>query len=272
MNDLPRRLQHVHGLAALCAALMLATVVLSAFMRLSLAGFGCEPWPACAAQIARDAAQGQAVATTPPGVTAARMAHRVVASMVLVLALTLTWTTLRPRPLLRREAALAAAILALTLGLAVLGVFTPGARAPAVMLGNLLGGFLTFALCARLAAPQEPGRAGLGGWAIAAALAVVLQAALGALVSRAHALPGPDSTSLQALHDTGAAILLPLLALLAALAGWRGRRRGAIVLALLVLLQAALALLAGPGAPSLAAVLLHNALAALTLALVVRLV
>ena len=47
---------------------------------------------------------------------------------------------------------LVAALLVLALGLAGLGIVTPGSRLPAVAMGNLLGGFAMLAICARLAA------------------------------------------------------------------------------------------------------------------------
>ena len=40
----------------------------------------------------------------------------------------------------------------LALALATLGIATPGARLPAVAMGNLLGGFVMLALCWRLVA------------------------------------------------------------------------------------------------------------------------
>lgn len=75
--DPQRRLRLLQRLAWACAALMLATISLSAFMRLSQAGLGCADWPACYAQQYANAAGH--------GVAAARLAHRFVASATLVL-------------------------------------------------------------------------------------------------------------------------------------------------------------------------------------------
>jgi cytochrome c oxidase assembly protein subunit 15 len=295
-------------MALFAAVLMLATITLSAFMRLSQAGVGCEPWPGCYAQAARDAAQGVATPVVAGhGVAAARLAHRVVASLVLILAIAMVLSTWLTKPALPREGWLAAAVLALAVGLAVLGIVTPGARVPAVTLGNLLGGFLMLALCGRLAAPVQTHSAPLGAWAVAGAGVVTLQVVLGALVSGSMAalscnglsdcmsaaqaggwpwqalnpwqLPVLDTSArvnpagalTQWLHRVGALIVLPMLALLGALAWQRGRRRAAGALLLLVALQTVTGLLASSGGLPIAGVLLHNLFAALSLALLVRL-
>lgn len=295
-------------MALFAAALMLATITLSAFMRLSQAGIGCEPWPGCYAQAARDAAHGVAASgVAGHGVAAARLAHRVVASLVLILAIALVLSTWLTKPALPREGWLAAAVLALAVGLAVLGIVTPGARVPAVALGNLLGGFLMLALCARLAAPAPSPGGGLGAWAVLGAAVVALQIGFGALVSGSlaavscqgladcldtaqaagwpwqalnpwhvplldtSARVNPAGSLSQWVHRVGALIVLPMLALLGALAWQRGRRRAAGVLLLLVGLQTAMGLLASAGGQLIVVVLLHNLFAALSLALLVRL-
>jgi heme a synthase len=298
MNEPDRRLQLIRRMALLCTLLMLATIVLSAFMRLSQAGLGCSDWPACYGQASASLQAGH-------GVAAARLAHRVVASLVLILAITLTLSTLATAPRLKREGSQALALLLLALGLAALGIVTPGARVPAVTMGNLLGGFLMLALSARLAAPAE--RPGLGVWALAAALVVGVQIALGALVSGSlaalacssladcHALARTSGWTWQALnpwhvplleasprvnpagalaqwaHRVGALLVLPMLALLG-LRAWRhGRARAGIALGLLAALQTALGLLATSTGQPIGLVLLHNLLAALSLAVLVRL-
>lgn len=294
-------------MAGLAAVLMLATITLSAFMRLSQAGLSCEPWPGCYAQAARDAAQGVAASgAAGHGVAAARLAHRVVASLVLILAIALVLSTWLTKPAIPREGWLAAAVLALAVGLAVLGIVTPGARVPAVALGNLLGGFLMLALCARLAAPAPSPDGSLGAWAVVGAAAVTLQVGLGALVSGSlaalscqgladcldtaqaagwpwqaldpwhvpqldtSARVNPAGSLTQWVHRVGALIVLPMLALLGALAWRRGRRRAAGALLLLVALQALIGLLALAGGQPVGVVLLHNVLAALSLAVLVR--
>lgn len=298
------RMHAVRRLALLGALLMLATVGLSAYMRLAQAGHGCDDWPSC---------YGRALQATPTGaapegstgVALARLAHRVVASGALLLAVALVGATLVSRPRLPREAALALALLALALGLALLGLMTSGARLPAVMMGNLLGGFLMLALCARLADASAAARLGWPAWCVAAL--VFAQTALGALVSGSHAAlscagwsdcsaavaaagwdwhaldpwarPGLEAlppfnaagAAAQFAHRAGALLVAPLLVGLGAAALRRGRvAEGAAVL-VLVGAQLAIGLLALDATLPLAAVLAHNLAAALLLALAVRL-
>jgi cytochrome c oxidase assembly protein subunit 15 len=44
MTPIQRRVSRLRKMAWLCAALVLAITSLSAFIRLSRAGLGCEPW------------------------------------------------------------------------------------------------------------------------------------------------------------------------------------------------------------------------------------
>jgi cytochrome c oxidase assembly protein subunit 15 len=188
-----RRLRLLRVMALICAALMLVTISLSAYMRLSQAGLGCSDWPACYAQGLRAAQSGKALASTE-GVALARLAHRAVASVTLVLVIVMVMTALASKPPLKRQGAYAAALLGVAAALAALGIATPGARLPIVAIGNLLGGFVMLALCVRLAASTRrmpPARAAneprLGAWGIAALVLLCLQLAGGALVSASYA-------------------------------------------------------------------------------------
>lgn len=303
-----RRLPMLRLIAWLCTGMMLVTLTLSAFMRLSQAGLGCADWPACYGQNLRAAQQGEPV---PTGhlVAAARLAHRVFASLTLVLVIMLVMSTLATRPVLKRAGALSLALLLLALSLAALGIATPGARLPAVAMGNLLGGFVMLALCWRLAAGARPTPTGLGVWAIAGLVLLCAQLAGGALVSASYAaLSCSDLTDCarsaaaagwdwQALnpwrepsfdartppinaggafalwaHHIGAMIVLPVLLLLGVAAWWLGRRRAGAALLVLVALQVLLGLLIVSTGLPLAGVLLHNLVAALLLATLVRLI
>ncbi len=307
-----RRLPLLRRLAWLCTVLMLATITLSAFMRLSQAGLGCADWPACFGQNLRDTQHG-VQAASGHAVAAARLAHRVVASLTLVLVIVLTMATLATRPVLKRAGALSLALLLLALALAVLGIATPGARLPAVAMGNLLGGFVMLALCWRLVAstqlPAMAPAAGLGAWAIAGLVLLCGQLAGGALVSASYAAlscsdltdctrsaaaagwdwqalnpwrePVVEATALpinaasaftQWLHRIGAIVVLPVLGLLGMAAWRRGRRRDGAALLVLATVQGALGLLMVTGGLPLAAVLAHNLVAALLLATLVRLI
>jgi len=199
-----------------------------------------------------------------------------------------------------------------TLFLAALGWFTAGSRVPAVALGNLLGGFVMLALCWRLAmrdARSTAQRQTHARWAAAALAVVLVQVALGGLLSASHATfscsdtsqcvrqaaldswrwqlldpwrePLFDATSALPVNPQGALVNLlhrgwALVVVLTILpTAWLARRHGqrgpAAALLLLLLLQFALGLwLAGSGA-TVAAALMHNLAAALMVAILARL-
>ena len=170
-------------LATAGAALVLVVIVSSAFLRLAGAGLSCSDWPACYGRVAPDA-----VITT--GQTLARLAHRIAATGVgaILLALSLiAWTQRPPRV---RQGVIVAVCLVIVGGLAVLGVATPGARLPAVTVGNLGGGFALFALLVWLrltVSGPGPLLADAPTWlklvAALSLLALIAQIALGAMVS-----------------------------------------------------------------------------------------
>lgn len=193
MISVAQRLQLLRRLAGLCAVMVLAVTSLSAYLRLDKAGFGCADWPQCYGQSLRQLQQGVAVsAEVQTATAAARLAHRVVAVIALLLVLLMVAVCFSGGPVLRAEGAMALALLALALALAVLGRWSSMARVPAVTLGNLLGGFAMLALCARLAlaglALDEPVRTPkLRGWVLVALCMLVAQLALGGLVSASFA-------------------------------------------------------------------------------------
>jgi cytochrome c oxidase assembly protein subunit 15 len=271
-------------------------VVLSAYVRHRGVGLGCEDWPACYGQDLSLVQQGQAVATDGD-VLLARVVHRVVATVMLVLVIAMVFSSLA-RPRLRREGTLASGLLALALALAVLGVVTPGSRLPAVALGNLLGGFAMLALCARLVAvtgEPRPRDVLLMRMAILVAILLVLEIALGALVSAVHAglscrslaectaltasggwnfsgldpwqLPSPGVLGLaseaagapvQWAHRIGGVVATAAVLVLGLLAWQGGQRRTAVTLVGLLLGVMALGFFIGEGDLPLPAVLLHN--------------
>lgn len=190
MDDAARRRARLRRLALLCAALVLAITSLSAYIRLKHVGLGCADWPACYGQRLRDAQAGRGAdgAAEPGGIAAARAAHRVAAVAALFVVLALLATAAR-RPRLPLETLLALALLALSIGLAVLGRWSAGARVPAVAVGNVVGGLAMFALAWRLAWPPPAGPPAPGQrcWARGAAVLLVAQVALGTLVSASYA-------------------------------------------------------------------------------------
>lgn len=231
-ETLPRALW-VRRLAWPCVALALCVVGLSAYLRLHKTGLDCVPWPAC-----REAALA-ALGAEAGLVTAARLAHRVVASVVLVLAVMAALTCLDRDAGLRRERRLAFGLLGLGLGLAVLGVFTTGSRSPWIAAGNVLGGFGMVALGSALAAPArtpQPASSRLA-WLVTALL--WLQALSGVWLSVGKAVL-PAGSSLPWVHAAATALVATGLLAFGVVA--RGQHsRGVLALAsLLLLLQVAL--------------------------------
>lgn len=245
-----------------CVLLMLVVTTASAWLRLAQPRPACHDWPGC-----RDAARpalATAPAATPALLALTRGTHRVAASTALVVVLALVALAWSRRPRSGMVAGHALALLALALGLALLGIVTPGSRAPAVLLGNLLGGLLMLALAWRLLRCLQGAPAlsrPLAGAALAGTLLWTAQAALGALAGA-----GSNATAPVA-HLALALLALPL----AVGVGWSARRqrRGAEGSALMVL-AALQGLLGAAGAAQAAApalVLLHNLVAATGLAL-----
>lgn len=264
-----------------CLVLLVAVTVLSAFLR-------HQALPVEAGAV----------------VAAARLAHRIAASLALLLIVALVVVGLRGRPHPPALRSLSIGLLALALALALLGVFTAGARAPAVAMGNLLGGYAMLALAARLVAPAASG--GIGAPALAIGLVLLLQIASGALLSTSHAgracsdlaecgalvrdagwdwhalnpwaeplaptpAPQPEGAPAQLLHRLFSFVVAPLMAWLAVAAIRCGRRREGIALLALLAGQLALGLVIGSTGLPLLPVLLHNLASALLLALVLRL-
>jgi heme a synthase len=301
------RIASLRKVAWACAALVLAITSLSAFIRLSGAGLGCEPWPQCYAQSLQSSGQHMA----PPAegaVAAARITHRVVAVAALLLVISMVMTTLSKAPILWRQGRMALGLLALALFLAVLGRWTTDARVPAVMLGNLLAGFAMFALSCRLvqSTSQAPVATaapdGLARWASLGVALLVAQIILGGLVSAGHAglscpelltcdvgggswrllnpwheTPiavadpvNPAGALVHGLHRAGAVLVAAVLLPLGVAAWRRGRRAGAAVILLLVA-QAMLGALLIVGGLPLSLALAHNVVAALLLAAVLGL-
>ena len=299
-----RRLAFLRRIALICAVMVLCVTSLSAFIRLSKAGLGCADWPACYGQNLRRLQQGAAASADEQTATAAaRLAHRITASTALLLVLMMLMVCFGSRPPLPHEGLLAIVLLTLALFLAVLGYWSSGARVPAVAMGNLLGGFLMLAGCVRMAAadwfsPLPRMRA----WVGAAAVLVVLQVALGGLVSASHAglscsgwsdcglretLQASGWTSLNpwrepvlgaappinpggalanSLHRHAAALLVLVLLPLALVALRRGRPRSATALIVLLGVQIAVGLAMSALALPLGLALLHNLLATALLA------
>jgi cytochrome c oxidase assembly protein subunit 15 len=185
----------VARIALAAAALTFVVIVASAFMRHTQAGLACADWPACYARM--ESAGSEAAPSS--GVRAARLAHRIAATGVLALIIGMLLVAWTQKPPWKREGYLALVALVVAAALAVLGIATPGARLPAITLGNLLGGYLMLALLAATAAAARHGTGSVSPSGLAArplrwgALAVLillfLQTASGGMIGAQYALP-----------------------------------------------------------------------------------
>lgn len=297
-SDHPRMLV-LRRTAWICTFLVLCIVGISATIRLSAAGLGCEPWPQC---------YGQAAAASHSFSTELlRVLHRVSAVVLLPLLLMLIMGGFSRKTERWPQRWTAVMAVAVALFLAVLGRWTAGAKVPAIALGNLLGGFVLLALCLRMAlvgstswtAPTPSPH--LGRWRAVALVLLLLQVALGGLVSSTYsglactstsacALPAdipwqaldprrlpsvgthpwpthPEGMLLQLLHRSTALLAVAAVIVMVVLLRRCGRPRLAILLLSLLVLELLLAaLLVLQGLP-LAAAVAHNLTAALLLAL-----
>jgi heme a synthase len=259
-ND--RRLVTLRRLAWACAVLMLVVTSASAWLRLAQPRPACVDWPGCRSAD-RPATLGPVVAPSllgAPGVLAlVRGTHRVAATAVLLVVVALAALALLRQPRLLAAGHQAGVLLALALGLSVLGIVTPGSRSAAVLMLAL-----SWRLLRDLHGVPRSGPL-LARWALAGAVLWALQAALGALSGSRHSAEAPVA-------HMGLALLAGSCAFGV---GWLARRDGlraeGTALLALVGLQFALAAGAAGMAAAPAAVLLHNVGAALGLALLLGL-
>lgn len=319
MNVSNSRITLLQRISLVCALLVITIVGISAFIRLSGAGLGCSPWPQCYGHISRAeqhgilqttntlAAANQAIESqSAETISMARMAHRIFAVLLLPLIIVLVMSAFTMKPEPWRHRWLAVFALALVLFLAVLGRWTAGVKVPAVVLGNLLAGFILFGLCLRMARVGQlssdkqtlPSAARL--WIRIATALVLVQIILGGMVSGGFAglscptlsncsLPEAiqwemlnpmrvtnvnaaswpanfDGVLAHALHRW-MAIAAALMVTIAAMLLWRyGRKRNALVLIALIVFQIALGLLLVNSGLALALAVLHNLFAATLLA------
>ncbi len=251
-------------LAAAGCTLSVAVNVASAYVRLSLAGLGCEGWPECAAGY------------DPSGwaLDGGRLVHRVAAILASLAAFGVVVLGFEGRA--RGNRVMVVLIAALVIALALVG--RASARDPSnpVLLGNLLGGLALAALFAalwernRTSPPLAAAGEGLIMLAALALAALGAQLGLGALTSVTQA--AADCAS-GACKDQMLGLLMgahgifagPAAMLVLALGGalwWKARARvlGTLIAALAVA-QVALGSTMGNLDMPLALVVAHNALA-----------
>ncbi len=139
-------------LAKSALLLVIILVSLSAYLRLAHSGIGCADWPDCYGRIGEPPAVTQAVSPEDAyqrmvrdknePLSWATPLHRLVASVLGLAVLFLVVLSLRNR----RDRLLSFTLLALTVYLAVLGIRSGSLHDPAVVMGNLAGGFAMLAL------------------------------------------------------------------------------------------------------------------------------
>ena len=192
-------------LAVISLLLVIVLVSLSAYLRLAHSGIGCADWPACYGRIgeppavtepvpAEDAYQ-QLVRESNQPLSWATPLHRLVASVLGLLVLFITFLSIRAK----RQRLASLTLLALTIYLAVLGIRSGGLHDPSVVMGNLAGGFCMLGLLGWMVfstGERHDGRPKLA-WLTMAAVAVLsIQILLGGLTSANFA-----ATSCQTLPD-----------------------------------------------------------------------
>jgi cytochrome c oxidase assembly protein subunit 15 len=139
-----RTLWHAAGIGCV---LLFAILITSAYLRLSGAGLGCDPWPQCYGRVpALVSGAGAAMPVASAGEEAARLIHRVAAMLVALIVALVVIVAATGRPVHRHEIATVVALLLLTIFLSVLGRWTTGSSLPAVGLGNMLGGLAMLGL------------------------------------------------------------------------------------------------------------------------------
>lgn len=172
--------------------LVIALVSISSYLRLDHAGTGCTPWPECYGNIgAQDEQQADVesayqrlVAEAREPMSWARPAHRFVASVLGLLVLGMTVAALARR----RYRLVMLALLAVTVFLAWLGIYSENLHSPAVVMGNLAGGFLMLGLFGWLVfelgvAPTQGNDSRIRYWTTAALVVLALQILIGGLTS-----------------------------------------------------------------------------------------
>lgn len=173
-------------------ALVVLLVSLSAYLRLAHSGIGCSEWPECYGRIGEPPAVStpettadayrKLVRTSEKSLAWATPLHRLVASIlglsVCVLFAAAIWR--------RSHRLLTGTLLALTVWLALLGIRSGSLHDPAVVIGNLAGGFIMLGLLGWLVftlGPREkaPRRVTIAAGVATALLAI--QVMLGGLTS-----------------------------------------------------------------------------------------
>lgn len=181
----------MRAVAIVSLIFVLALISVSAYLRLENSGIGCPDWPACYGQIGVAADEAPTVESTyerlaldaQKPMSWATPVHRLVASVLGLLILGMALFSLR----VRRDRLLSLALLGLTVFLAWLGIYSGGLHSPAVVMGNLGGGFTMLGLLGwmvfRDARPHANASHRVRRWVVAALVLLCIQIGLGGLTS-----------------------------------------------------------------------------------------
>ena len=189
------------SLITIALLLVIILVSLSAYIRLAHSGIGCPDWPQCYGRVGQIEAVDETtdsqqsyqnmVDNANQPLAWATPLHRLVASTLGLIIVLLTIIALR----LKRNRIISLSLLGLTVYLALLGIRSGHLYDPAVIMGNLVGGFVMLGLLAWLkfsfTSPESrhvnfsstPSAPILTRWAIAALIVLSLQILIGGLTS-----------------------------------------------------------------------------------------
>jgi len=155
----------LHRLAVIAAIIAFCVIVLGAYVRLSHAGLGCPDWPGCygqltwpkATQEVLDANQEFPERPVESEKAWKEMVHRYLAGTLILLVLAMNFLAWKPDNRQRKFHLLAAALLALILFQAALGMWTVTLKLwPIVVMSHLLGGLATFGILLWFTAAATP--------------------------------------------------------------------------------------------------------------------
>ena len=268
-RDTPRH--WLHRVATAAVIVVLVIVASSAYLRQASVRLNCPDWPACTQRVT-----GEDPTRTQPVVTrVARLVHRLSAGIAGAAVLLIAFLSSVQQPRVRADIALSAALVVLTVFLAVLGRWSRSSQGPLVTLGNLLGGMTLLVLLHWMRLRTSPAQASavdagrlapVAGAALALALVAV---SLGALVSSSHAVSAVRAGSgelLASAHLLSGLLVLLLTGTLALHPAARGSGRSVGVAAFaLAIAQAMTGWISTRFDYPLAAALAHNLLGALLL-------
>ncbi|MCF8179107.1 MAG: COX15/CtaA family protein [Sulfuritalea sp.] len=187
-----KRLRRVRLLAQLLTLLIFLVVMISAYLRLSGAGLGCDNWPQCYGEILASGSSLQS--------PFARIMHRVVATAALLLGFYLSWDCLRPLAL-QPAAHYVTRLVGLMIVLTMIGVWSSDPHRAWASFANMLGGMALVALSWRVVLATRPEfervRPAGPAWVLTAGIAallltLVLGASIGARYAALACTTTPD--------------------------------------------------------------------------------